>query len=154
RSTARRRARRAIRPPAPPPSLRTRTVSVSTSATCAPPAASPLAARSPLQPPSPPCNPKPTNPTSPCAPRPQLSPTDRSPPAETPVALGPPHLRRHRRQDGVDVPTRLQAERRTAVIEQVELHIPPAAHQLLVTVSLAPRSLEVPPHQFRVDVEE
>jgi hypothetical protein len=50
----------------------------------------------------------------------------------------PLHHRRHRRQDRVDVAAGLQAEDRAAVVEQVELDIAAAPHQLLVAVGSPP----------------
>ena len=59
--------------------------------------------------------------------------------------------RRHRRQDRVDIAAGAQAEDRAAVVEQVELDIAAAAHELLVALGLGPGLGEIASHQLRID---
>ncbi len=64
------------------------------------------------------------------------------------------HHRRQRGQDRGDVAAGLQAEDGAAVVEQVELHVAPAPHELLLALRLRPGLGEVGAHDARIDVEE
>ena len=70
------------------------------------------------------------------------------------LALRPLHHRRHRRQDRLDIAAGAQAENGAAVVEQVELDIAAAAHQLLVALGLAPGRREIVRHQLGIDAAE
>src|SRR6202047_5645307 len=61
--------------------------------------------------------------------------------------LRPFHLRRHRRQDRIDIATGLEAECGAAVVEQVEFDVATAAHQLLLAIGCCPgrRGISSPP---------
>src|SRR6185295_1222641 len=52
-------------------------------------------------------------------------------------AVLPARERRQRHQDGLDAAARLQAEQRSAVVEQVELDVAPAPVQLELPLALA-----------------
>ena len=54
----------------------------------------------------------------------------------------------------VDVAAGLEPEGRAAVVEQVELDIAAAAHELLVALGVGPGRLEIAAHECGVDVEE
>src|SRR5262245_24791088 len=54
----------------------------------------------------------------------------------------PLHHRRQRREDRVDIAAGAQPEDGAAVVEQVELHVAAAAHELLLALGLAPRRSE------------
>ena len=57
----------------------------------------------------------------------------------TPHASRPLHHRRHRGEDRLHVAAGPEAECRAPVVEQVELHIAAATHQLLIALGLSPR---------------
>src|SRR5579885_388783 len=71
-----------------------------------------------------------------------------------PSCLRPLHHRRHRRQDRVDIAAGLEAESGAAVVEQVELDIAAAAHQLLLALGFAPGLGEIAPHQPGIDLQK
>ena len=52
------------------------------------------------------------------------------------------------------LPPVLKAEHRAAVVEQIELDIAAAAHELLLAVGLAPGHGEIAPHDLGIDAQE
>src|SRR5215831_15336780 len=66
----------------------------------------------------------------------------------------PLHQRRQRGQDRIDVAAGAQPEDGAAVVEQVELDIAAAAHELLLALGLAPGRGEIPAHQLWIDATE
>src|SRR6185312_11618020 len=70
------------------------------------------------------------------------------------LTLRPGHHRRQGHQDRLDIAAGLQAEDGAAIVEQVELDIAAAAHQLMLAVLLGPAFLHVAPDERRIDVEE
>src|ERR1700684_3322002 len=70
------------------------------------------------------------------------------------IVLRPVHHRQHRGEDGVDIAAGAQAENGAAVIEQIELDIAAAAHQLFLALGFGPRFCEILSYQFRIDAEE
>src|SRR5579871_1076944 len=70
------------------------------------------------------------------------------------IASRPPYLRRHRRQDRVDIAAGLEAEHRATIVEQVEFDIAAAADQLLLAVFGRPWRIEIPSHQRGINLQE
>ena len=68
--------------------------------------------------------------------------------------LRPARLRRQGHQDGLGIAAGLQAELGAAVVEQVELHIAAAAHQLVGLVGVRPASSHVPSDDVGIDVQK
>src|SRR5689334_23534204 len=66
----------------------------------------------------------------------------------------PFRMRRHRRQDRVDIAAGLQAENRAAVVEQIELDIAAAPDQLLLAIVGGPCRRKIAPDQFGIDLQE
>src|SRR6185312_8300314 len=66
----------------------------------------------------------------------------------------PLHCGRHRREDRVDIAAGLEAEDGAAVVEQVELDVAAAPHELLLALVRAPGLRHVSPHQRRIDAQE
>ena len=69
-------------------------------------------------------------------------------------ALRPFYDRWHGGEDARHIAASLEAERRAAIIEQIELHIAAALDQLFFALCLAPRLVHAARHQSRVDVRE
>src|SRR6187399_1748567 len=67
---------------------------------------------------------------------------------------GPLHHGRHRREDRVDIAAGAQAEDGAAVVEQIELDVAAATHELLLALRLGPWRREIPVHQLGIDVQE
>src|SRR4051812_18194051 len=68
--------------------------------------------------------------------------------------LRPAYLRRQAHQDRLDVAAGLQAEDRAAVVQQVELHVPPAPHKLMIPVLLRPWRSHAPADDPRIGIQE
>src|SRR5262245_28147270 len=66
----------------------------------------------------------------------------------------PAHQRRHRGEDRLDIAAGLQAENGAAVVEQVELDIAAAPHELLFAVGLRPGRCDVAPDDRGIDAEK
>src|SRR5690606_15582747 len=66
----------------------------------------------------------------------------------------PLHFRRQRRQDRLDIAAGLEAKQRAAIVEQIELHVAAAAHQLFLALGGGPRRVHVAADEPRVDVEK
>src|SRR6266545_2028449 len=66
----------------------------------------------------------------------------------------PLNLRRQGGQDGLDIAAGLEAEKRAAIVEQIEFDIAAAADELLLAVRFSPAALHVSPNDRRIDVEE
>src|SRR5262245_47927969 len=66
----------------------------------------------------------------------------------------PFHHRRHRGQDRIDIAAGAQPEHGATVVEEVELDIAPAPHELLLALRLAPRRREIAAHEVGIDLEE
>ena len=66
----------------------------------------------------------------------------------------PFHFRWHRRQDRIDIAPGFQAKNGAAVVEQIEFHIAPATDQLLLTIIIVPRRVEIAAHQVRIDFQK
>ena len=74
--------------------------------------------------------------------------------ARGPEELRPSYFRRQRHQDRLDIAAGHQAELGAAVVQQVELDVAPAPHELVLALGCGPRLVHVLPHQPRIDVEE
>src|SRR5262245_42373459 len=70
------------------------------------------------------------------------------------TASWPPHHRRQRGQDRIDVSAGAQTKDRAAVVEQIELDVAAAPDELLLALGLAPRRCEIAPHQLGIDLQE
>src|SRR5690606_5334504 len=77
-------------------------------------------------------------------------PLSRCPPSRS----RPLHHRRQAGKDGGDVASGLQPEHRAPIVEQVELHVAAAPHELLLAVRLRPVRVEVLPYEMLVDHQE
>src|SRR5215468_5800327 len=66
----------------------------------------------------------------------------------------PPRQRWKRGEDRFDVAAGLEAEHGAAVVEQIELRVAAAAHELLVAVGLAPGQREVAAHDLGIDAQK
>src|SRR5262245_588123 len=62
----------------------------------------------------------------------------------------PLHDRRHRGQDRVHIAAGAQPEHGAAIIEQVELDIATAPHELLLALCLAPGRCEIAPYEVGI----
>src|SRR5258705_6772181 len=65
--------------------------------------------------------------------------------------LGPFHHRWQRGQDRLHVATGLQPEHRAAVVEQIELDIAAASHQLLLAFTCAPGTGKIAANEVGID---
>src|SRR5690242_13008953 len=70
------------------------------------------------------------------------------------AALWPAYLGRQTGQDRIDVAACLQSEDRAAIIEQVELDVTAAPHQLLLALGVGPVLVEILAHKMLVNHEE
>src|SRR5262249_23494726 len=70
------------------------------------------------------------------------------------TSSGPTHLGRERHEDRLDVAAGHQAELGAAVVQQVELDVAAAAHQLVLALGWRPRLVHVRSHDLRIDAEE
>src|SRR5690242_18153779 len=70
------------------------------------------------------------------------------------AGLRPLHDRRHRRQDRLDITAGAQTENGAAVVEQVELDIAAAAHELFLALGLGPRRCKISLYQHRIDLAQ
>src|SRR5208283_2548947 len=68
--------------------------------------------------------------------------------------LRPFHHRRHRGQDRLDIAAGAQAKDRAPVIEQIELDVTSALHELFLALGFGPGLAEISPHQLGIDAEE
>src|SRR5580704_9621251 len=66
----------------------------------------------------------------------------------------PARLGRQGHQDRLDIAAGHQAELGAAIMQQVELDIAAAAHQLVLALGIRPRLVHVPAHQPGIDLEE
>src|SRR6478752_7568649 len=66
----------------------------------------------------------------------------------------PFHHRWQRGEDRLDIAASAEPENSAAIVEQVELHIAAAAHELLLAFGRAPGCGEIPAHQFGVSPQE
>src|SRR5262245_39594308 len=66
----------------------------------------------------------------------------------------PPHFRRQRHQDGLDIAAGHQPELGAAVVEEVELNIASAPRQLVVAFLRRPALVHVPAHQLGIDLQK
>src|SRR5258708_3595067 len=71
-----------------------------------------------------------------------------------PPSLRPRHRGRQAHQDRLDIAAGLEAEQGAAIVEQVELDIAAAAHQLRLAFGGGPGLVHVPADQARIDLEE
>src|SRR5215470_8020858 len=67
---------------------------------------------------------------------------------------GPFHHRRQRREDRIDIAAGAQPKDRAAVVEQVELDIAAAPHELFLALALVPGLREIAAHEIGIDSEE
>src|SRR5271156_6016124 len=67
---------------------------------------------------------------------------------------GPADERRERGEHGLDVGALLEAEHGAAVVEQVELHVAAAAHQLLGAVGFGPGLVHPVTDDLGIDAQE
>ena len=74
----------------------------------------------------------------------------RAEPAGRHLLVGPGGVRRHRQQDGLGAPARLQAKVRASIPHQVELHIAAPAVELKGALALAIRCVLAPLHDGQV----
>src|SRR5216683_2545317 len=70
------------------------------------------------------------------------------------LASRPPNLGRQGHQDRLDIAAGHQAELGAAVVQQVELDVAAAPHQLVFALGFRPRLVHVPAHQLGIDREE
>src|SRR5207244_3977071 len=70
------------------------------------------------------------------------------------VVVAPARHRRQRHEDRLDPAAGLEAEERAAVVQQVELHVPPAAELLKGPLALAVGRVLAPPGDRYIGVEE
>src|SRR5215467_2587853 len=66
----------------------------------------------------------------------------------------PLHHRREGGEDRVDIAAGAQPEDGAAVVEQVELHVAAATHELLLALCFGPGRGEIPAHQLGIDPPE
>src|SRR5207253_9192955 len=66
----------------------------------------------------------------------------------------PFHQRRQRGENRFDIAPGFEPEQRAAVMEQVELDVAAAAHQLLLALGFRPGLCPIAPDELRVDAQE
>src|SRR5579872_710114 len=66
----------------------------------------------------------------------------------------PPYLRRQAHQDRLHIPAGLQTEQRAAVVDQVELNVPPTPHQLVFALRVGPTLQHPTPYNAREHLQE